>query len=196
MNSNTRPRREALDRAGFVAGLTANVGAWLEQPPQKDEQQRILTARRALQQHRAEAEALAADSEAANRFSLDVFRDERFAPLHFDDWVIEQVLAELGEPPIVEDDSDPAFSNYLRDAVQRIAGSRVRRAMAEQVIRFIPGYIEAGQVREALAIEQNAYMTVMSEAITPLLVQMLVGGLARWYDEHEPDDEPTISSDT
>ena len=41
----------------------------------------------------------------------------------------------------------------------------------------------------ALAIEHNAYLTVMSEAATPLLVQMMVAALARWYDEHEEDEE-------
>ena len=34
-------------------------------------------------------------------------------------------------------------------------------------------------------------MTVMSEAATPLLVQMLVGGLARYYETH---DEAEISA--
>ena len=28
----------------------------------------------------------------------------------------------------------------------------------------------------------------MSDAATPLLVQMLVSGLARYYEEHEPDE--------
>jgi hypothetical protein len=70
-----------------------------------------------------------------------------------------------------------------------IASARVRRALAEQSRRFLPEYVEAGQIREGLAIEHNAYMTVMSEAATPLLVQMLVGGLARWYEEHEEESE-------
>jgi hypothetical protein len=70
-----------------------------------------------------------------------------------------------------------------------IATPRVRRAMAEQVRRFLPTYIQAGQVKEALAIEYNAYLTVMSDAVTPLLAQMLVGALARWYDENEEDEE-------
>jgi hypothetical protein len=28
----------------------------------------------------------------------------------------------------------------------------------------------------------------MSTMVTPLLAQMMVGGLARWYDEHEEEN--------
>jgi hypothetical protein len=185
MGKASRTKRERREQAGFVASLTACEGTWLERPPSGEELARIAAARKELEKHRVEAAALGADQEATNRLSLEVFRDERFTPLHFDDWVIESVLKQHGEPPIVEDDSDPAFSNYLRAAVGTIASARVRRALAEQVRRFLPQYVEAGQIREALAIEHNAYLTVMSEQVTPLLVQMLVGGLARWYEEHE-----------
>ncbi|HEX9370315.1 MAG TPA: hypothetical protein VF897_04890, partial [Roseiflexaceae bacterium] len=68
------------------------------------------------------------------------------------------------------------------------------RALAEQVRRFLPLYVEAGQIQEALAIDYNAYLTVMSDAVTPLLAQMLLGGLSRWYDEHEEDEEEAESS--
>jgi len=64
----------------------------------------------------------------------------------------------------------------------------VRRAISAQLRRFIPLYVEAGQITEGLAIDYNAYVTVMSDANTPLLVQMLVGGLSRWYDEHEEEE--------
>ena len=116
------------------------------------------------------------------------------APLHLDDWLIEEILNEIGEPPIVADNDDPSFSNYLLQALGVVADARLRRALAEQSHRFLPQYVEAGQIREALAIEHNAYMTVMSNAATPLLVQMLVGGLARWYDEHEEEDVPQAQS--
>ena len=92
---------------------------------------------------------------------------------------------------MVEDDADTAFSDYLRVAVQSIGSSRVRRAISSQLRRFIPDYVEAGQITEGLAIDYNAYVTVMSNANTPVLVQMLVGGLSRWYDEHE-EEEPAV----
>ncbi len=144
-------------------------------------------AKRDLEKHRAEAAALSADEAALQRFSLEVFREQRFTPLHFDDWVIESVLDQLGEPPVVEDEADTSFSDYLRQAVLLVATSRVRRALSAQARRFIPAYVEAGQIRPALAIDYNAHVTVMSDAVTPLLVQMMVGGLARWYDEHEEE---------
>jgi hypothetical protein len=189
MGKKSRAKRERREQAGFVASLTASEGTFLERPPATDEQQRINAAFQELKKHRTEADAFASDPEAANRASIELFRSPLFTPLQFEDWVVESLLDKHGEPPVVEDDSDPAFSDWLRAAVLDMATPRVRRAMAEQVRRFLPTYIQAGQVKEALAIEYNAYLTVMSEAVTPLLAQMLVGALARWYDEHEEDEE-------
>ncbi len=189
MGRKSRAKRDRREQAGFLAGLTACEGTWLERPPSAEELQQIDAAFQQMKQHRAEAIALGEDTEEANRFSIELFRDPRFAPLQFEDWVIESVLKRLDEPPVVEDDSDPAFSDYLRQAVLLVASSRVRRAMAEQVRRFLPQYVEAGQIKEALAIDYNAYLTVMSEAVTPLLVQMLLGGMARWYDEYGEDED-------
>jgi hypothetical protein len=189
MGKKSRAKRDRREQADFAAALTACEGTWLERPPSAEEMTRISIAQKTLEQHRAEAAALSKDEEALHRFSLEIFRDPRFTALHFDDWLIESILDQHGEPPIVEDESDPSFSNYLRTAIDSIASSRVRRTMSAQVRRFIPQYIEAGQIREALAIDYNAYMTVMSNAVTPLLVQMTVGGLSRWYDEHEEEGE-------
>jgi hypothetical protein len=191
MGRKSRAKRDRREEADFTAALTACEGTWLERPPSAEEQARITAAQRELSNHRKEANVLSADEQALHRLSLEVFRDPRFAPLHFDDWVVEQVLEQHGEPPVVEDEADTAFTDYLRNAVQSIASSRVRRAMSSQVRRFIPAYTEAGQINEALAIDYNAYVTVMSNANTPLLVQMLVGALSRWYDEHETEEEPT-----
>jgi hypothetical protein len=191
MGRKSRAKRDRREAADFTAALTNCEGTWLERPPTSEETARITAAQQELGSHRKEAAALSADEQALHRLSLEVFRDERFAPLHFDDWVVEQVLNQLGEPPVVEDEADTAFTDYLRSAVQAIGSSRVRRAMSSQVRRFIPAYVEAGQLNEALAIDYNAYVTVMSDANTPLLVQMLVGGLSRWYDEHEEEEEAT-----
>jgi hypothetical protein len=189
MGRKSRAKKDRRADADFTAALTACEGTWLERPPGPEEVARITVAQKELGAHRKEASALSADEQALHRLSLEVFRDERFAPLHFDDWMVEQVLDQLGEPPVVEDEADTAFTDYLRSAVQAIASSRVRRAMSAQVRRFLPAYVEAGQITEALAIDYNAYVTVMSDANTPLLVQMLVGGLSRWYDEHEEEEE-------
>jgi hypothetical protein len=189
MGRKSRAKRDRRAEADFVAALTACEGTWLERPPSPEEAARIAAAQRQLGEHRKEAAELSADEPALHRLSLEVFRDSRFVPLHFDDWVVEQVLDQFGEPPVVEDEADTAFTDYLRVAVQSIASSRVRRAISSQVRRFLPAYVEAGQISEALAIDYNAYVTVMSDANTPLLVQMLVGGLSRWYDEHEEEEE-------
>ncbi len=199
MGRKSRAKRERRTQVDFIAALTACEGTWLEQPPSAEEQSRIKAAQKTLGQHRGDAAKLSADEEQLQRFSLEVFRNPRFAPLHFDDWVIEQVLDRFGEPPVAEDPADTAFTDYLRAAVQWIATSQVRRAISSQVQRFLPSYVEAGLINEALAIEYNVYVTVMSDANSPLLVQMLVGGLSRWYDEHEEDEEtaePAPSSES
>jgi hypothetical protein len=188
MGRKSRIKKDRRAEADFTAALTNCEDTWLERPPTAEEVARISAAQQELGRHRKEAGELSADEQALHKLSLEVFRDPRFAPLHFDDWVIEQVLGDFGEPPVVEDDSDTAFSDYLRTAVQAIASSRVRRALSAQLRRFIPDYVEAGQITEGLALDYNAYVTVMSDANTPLLVQMLVGGLSRWYDEHEEEE--------
>jgi hypothetical protein len=188
MGKQSRIKRERREHATYLATVSNCEGTWLERPPDADEQAKIDSAGKILRRFRMQALQLGADRDAFNRFSLDIFRDERFAPLHFSDDMIEMILEEIGEPPIVEDDSDPSFTNYLLRALGVIASARVRRTMAEQARRFLPQYVAAGQYKEALAIEHNCYMTVMSDAATPLLVQMLVSGLARYYEEHEPDE--------
>jgi hypothetical protein len=195
MGRKSRAKRDRRAQTEFLTALTACEDTWLERPASADEQKRIEAAYQVLKRHRAEAMALGDNAEEANRFSIELLRDPRFAPLQFDDWVIETVLERLDEPPVVEDEGDTAFSDYLRSAVQLIASSRVRRAMAEQVRRFIPQYVEAGQIKEALALDYNAYLTVMSDAVTPLLAQMLLGGLSRWYDEYGEDEEE-LDADT
>ncbi len=188
MGDQRRIKRKRREHATFLAAVSNCEGTWLEHPPDADEQAKIDSAGKILRRFRMQALQLGADRDAFNRFSLDIFRDERFAPLHFSDDLIEMILEEIGEPPIVEDDSDPSFTNYLLRALGVVASARVRRTMAEQARRFLPQYVAAGQYKEALAIEHNCYMTVMSDAATPLLVQMLVSGLARYYEEHEPDE--------
>lgn len=188
MGKQSRAKRERRERSNYLATISSCEGTWLERAPDAEEMTRIDTAGRMLRGMRMQALQLGADRDAFNRFSLDIFRDERFAPLHFSDDLIEAILDEIGEPPVVEDENDPSFSDYLLRALGVVASARVRRVLAEQARRFLPQYVASGQHKEALAIEHNCYMTVMSDAATPLLVQMLVSGLARYYETHEPDD--------
>jgi hypothetical protein len=174
---------------GFTHELTRSLGTAFAEPPTADEERAIAAARQELTAHRTAADAQFADEERYIQYSLEVFRTPLFAPLHFSDWVVEQVLAEFGEPPVVERDDDPAFSEYLRQAVLWVATSRVRRHLAEQARRTLPALVTRGHMGAALAVERNAYFTVMSDAATPLLVQMMVAALARWYEAHEPETE-------
>ncbi|HMO57414.1 MAG TPA: hypothetical protein PKA05_10065 [Roseiflexaceae bacterium] len=186
-------KRQRREQANYVASLTACEGTWLERAPDTAEQERIRSTDQMLRGFRTQAAELGNNREEFNRFSLDIFREERWAPLYLDDWVIETVIEEVGEPPVVTDPDDLSFSNYLLQALGAIATSRFRRAMAEQARRFLPIYLGEGRNKEALAIGHNAYMTVMSEAATPLLVQTLVGGLARYYESL--DEEEAVEAD-
>ena len=185
MGKASRAKHARRETTEYVSSITACEGTWLERMPERDEQIRIAQARQELMQHRLIAAEMGKDEAATNRLSLEVLRDQRFAPLHFEDWLIEQVINAHGEPPIVENDDDPAFSDYLRAAVQHVASSRLRRALTSQASRFLPQLVDEGKIREALALEYNIYITSMSDAVTPLLAQMMVGGLARYYEEHE-----------
>jgi hypothetical protein len=189
MGKKSRQKRERREQAGYVASLTNCAGTWLERAPTAEELTRIQMADRMLRSHRVEAMQLGANREEFNKLSLGVYRDERFQPLYLDDWLIESIIADHGEPPVVDDESDPSFTNYLLRALGSVASARFRRALAEQSRRFLPQLVQEGKIREALAVEHNAYMTVMSEAATPLLVQTLVGGMARYYDELEGEED-------
>lgn len=196
MGKQSRAKRERREQANYAASLTTCEGTWLERAPDTAELARMKAAEDVLRSHRMEAQTLGADKDAFNQFSLQMYREERWSALHFDDWLIESILEEVGEPPIVVESDDPSFSNYLLQALGAVASTRLRRALAEQSRRFVPQYVEAGQIRQGLAIMHNAYMTVMSSAATPLLIQMLVGGLARWYDEHEEEQNEAPAAES
>jgi hypothetical protein len=93
------------------------------------------------------------------------------------------VIDAIGEPPIVEDENDPAFTDYIRHSIGEIGSARIRRAIAEQAQRFLPILINENNVEGAVLLAQNTYMTLMSESTTPLLVQAMVSGLSAYYDE-------------
>jgi hypothetical protein len=128
------------------------------------------------------------DVEAYHRLSLALFRHDRFRPLALDGWLIATVIDAIGEPPIVEDENDPAFTQYIRQGLGEIASARIRRAIAEQAQRFLPTLINENDVEGAVLLAQNTYMTLMSESTTPLLVQVMVSGLSAYYDEL-PEEE-------
>lgn len=180
-----RPRREHVD---YAASLTRSDGSWIEQPPDDRERQRVDAAYRVLREQRRIAVEFHKEPEQAKLFSLELFRQETFAPLHFDDWVIEQMIAECGEPPVVEEGNEAEFSDYLRRAVLSVAHARLRRAMGAQLRRFLPQFVEAGKLKEAVAIDYNAHWTIFGNITTPFLVQMALAGMARYYEAEEDEE--------
>jgi hypothetical protein len=180
--ADTAPNKAAPLYA--AASLTICADTWLAHAPDEAEQQRIDAACRQMREQRRLAVAFYQDPQAARIFSLELFRTEPFAPLHLSERLIEQILRQVGEPPVVEAEDDPAFSKYMRRAVLVIASSRVRRDLAAQLRRFLPQYVQAARWKEAIAIDNNAFRTSLGNEVSPFLVQMTLGGLVRWYDQH------------
>ncbi|NCC36827.1 MAG: hypothetical protein EOM24_33170 [Chloroflexia bacterium] len=167
--------------------ITRCAGSWLALEPDEDEQKRILGASQALKGQRAVANAFYADPEAANTFCLELFRSDGFAPLHFADELVEAMLRQCGEPPIVEEEESEIFSQYLQTAVLTVALPNIRRHLAAQLRRYLPDYVAAQQWREAVAIDYSAFRTALGNEVTPFLAQMALAGLAAYYETHEEE---------
>lgn len=165
------------------AAYTRCVGTWLEHEPPPSELVALRDAMEVARNSRNTVAASVPDVEAYHRLSLALFRHDRFRSLALDGWLIATVIDTLGEPPIVEDENDPTFTQYIRQALGAIASARIRRAIAEQAQRFLPVLINENDIEGAVLLAQNTYMTLMSESTTPLLVQAMVSGLSAYYDE-------------
>ena len=64
----------------------------------------------------------------------------------------------------------------------------MRSALAGQLRRLLPQFVEADRLKDALAIDYNAFRTALGNEVSPFLVQMTLQGLARYYEAL--DDEP------
>ncbi len=187
MRGRSVRRAERAGGGEEAARITRCAGTWLATAPDGAEQQRIAEAVRQVQGQRAVAAAFHRDSEAANAFCIELFRAEEFAPLHFADELVAQMIARVGEPPVVEVGDEAIFSDYLRRAVLSVALPNTRRLLAAQLRRYLPRYVEAGRWQEAVAIDYSAFRTALGNEVTPFLAQMALAGLADYYETH--DDE-------
>src|SRR5690606_25247870 len=105
--------------------------------------------------------------------------------------LVEKMIAKVGEPPVVDEGEEAIFSDYLRRAVLSVAVPNTRRLLAAQLRRYLPGYVEREQWKEAVAIDYSAFRTSLGEEVTPFLAQMALAGLADYYETHE--EEPKES---
>lgn len=166
--------------------LTRCADTWLATPPDAEEQARISAAAQLLTEQRSLSREMHRDEEAFNTFSLELFREATFAPLHLSAALVGKIIAKYGEPPIVEAEAEAAsFSDYLRHAVHSIATPNNRRFLAVQLRRTLPIYTQAARWREAIAIDSNAFRTSLGHEVTPFLAQMTLAGLADYYAAEE-----------
>jgi hypothetical protein len=171
----------------YVSRLTRSEGTWLAVPPDEVEDKRLNRAASLLRDQRAIALEFHRDGEAVKAFSIELFRGEAFAPLVFSNQLVEKMIAAVGEPPVVDESESDQFSAYLQQAVLAIATPTVRRGLARQLRRMLPQFVEAGQWKEAVAIDYNAFRTSLGNEVSPFLAQMALAGLAAYYDEHEAE---------
>lgn len=178
------------ERAGGGEGaarITRCAGTWLERQPDEAEQARIAAASRQIKEQRAVAVAFYKDPDQANTFCLELFRSEEFRPLVLSDELVEQMIANKGEPPVVDEAESELFSSYLRDAVLVVALPNTRRFLAAQLRRLLPQYVAAGRWKEAVAIDYSSFRTALGNEVTPFLAQMALAGLAAYYETHEEE---------
>jgi hypothetical protein len=180
---------EEHDTREYAAALTRCAGTWLAAPPDAAEQERIAAAGKALREQRRRAVEFHQDPNAATLFSINLFRDAAFAPLHLERRLIAQMIAAQGEPPEVADPDDPAFVQYLRQAILSIAHAQLRKALAAQLRRYLPRYVAAEDWQAAIALDHNAFRTALGNEVSPFLLQMTLEGLARYYEEIEAEQD-------
>lgn len=196
MGRQAQAKRARREQAEYAAALTTCEGTWLEKRPDVVEQQRIELSVRALRSQMELINQFKTDEQTANLYSLELFREPLFTPLHLEDWVIEQIIAAVGEPPLVDNQDDPQFATYLQQAVLSVATARMRSALAGQLRRFMPQFVASGKFKEAIAVDYNAFRTSLGNEVSPFLVQMTLQGLARWYDEHDDEAEEDATDET
>jgi hypothetical protein len=183
-NSMSAPARPARRSTAFVhAAYTRCAGSWLELAPTEAEAYKIRDAMEVARRSRDQVQESLTSLDAYHEQSLALFRHDRFRPLALDGWLIADVIDSIGEPPIVEDENDQSFTDYIIKAIGVIVSARIRRALAEQAQRYLPELVAEGELAGAVLLANNAYMTLMSESATPLLVQAMVSGLSAYYDE-------------
>ena len=173
----------------YAASLTRCAGTWLATPPTAEEEAEIAQASSVLNQRRAAiAQQFHADPQAADALSIMLFRQPEFAALTLEAWVVEEALAQVGEPPMGEgEEAENDFADYLRNAVLSIAHAKPRRALAAQLRRFLPRYVAAEEWQSAAAIDYNALRTSLGNEVSPFLAQIMLAGLAAYYEERDED---------
>lgn len=170
-----------------AARLTRCAGTWLEREPDAAEQRRIEEAARQLREQRRLAIEFHQNPQQADAYCIELFRGVEFAPLHFSDELVEKIIARNGEPPVVGEEEQAQFSNYLRRAVLTVASPDMRRTLAAQLRRTLPGLVEARRWRDAVAVDYSAFRTSLGNEVTPFLAQMALAGLADYYDAREEE---------
>jgi hypothetical protein len=172
-----------------AASLTRCRGTWLEHEPDAEEVQRVAAAVQQLRTQRRLALEFYNKRQEADAFSIELFREAAFNPLHLADAVVERIIAGIGEPPVVEGEDTSAFTEYLQRAVFLFGLPNPRRMLAAQLRRFLPQYVEAERWREAIAIDHNAFRTALGNEVTPFLAQMTLAGLADYYEQVSEESE-------
>ena len=131
------------------------------------------------QRHRDIYEKFHADIAGFNLYTLRLFSRDEFAPLHFGQDVIQEIIERQGPPPVAERIEQRA--EYIRRAVPLSAPPDRRRELATRLLRYAPRLVRAKRIREAWAVFLMAASTLEDvDEINPFLGCMIDGGLVAW----------------
>lgn len=124
-------------------------------------------------------EKIQADLDGFARDSLRLFSREEFAPLHFDQATVQEVIARLGPPPVAERVEQRV--KYLQRAVLLAATPERRKEWARRLLNYAPRFVDDGRFEDAWAVLLMAAPTLEDvNKVNPFLVCMADGGLMTW----------------
>jgi hypothetical protein len=120
-----------------------------------------------------------ADLDGFIRDSLRLFSREEFAPLHFDQATVREVIARLGPPPVAERVEQRA--EYLQRAVLLAATPERRKEWMRRLLNYAPRFVDDGRFEDAWTVLLMAAPTLEDvNKVNPFLACMADGGLMAW----------------
>ncbi|PKO21349.1 MAG: hypothetical protein CVU38_15265 [Chloroflexi bacterium HGW-Chloroflexi-1] len=124
-------------------------------------------------------EKIQADPDGFARHSLRLFSREEFAPLHFDQATVQEIIARLGPPPVAERVEQRA--EYLQRAVLLAATPARRKEWMRRLLNYAPRFVDDGRFEDAWTVLLMAAPTLEDvDKVNPFLACMADGGLMTW----------------
>ena len=147
----------------------------------------IDAAIQSLEAHRAEAEKMMADPEAAMNRALRLFSEERFAHLSFGPAELKRAFEAVGYPsPGWGTVSDGDMEIMVGAAIELADDEAHRFYLSRQLLITLPNYVDAGRYLDAWLIEYSAYRLIETpEESNPFMFAMVQLAFEAWMERIE-----------